>query len=299
MRDPLRSLVVRFRELFPARRRLVLVGCLVAGVLFLFASNRDAGPGRHQTVPSASVGPMGGNPREANALKSSHLQAELYRSGPGDSKTGMFLEPRIAYSAELSLTTKEFAHSRSSLEEILERHRGYVARLRMVGQPSGSVLSATLRVPSSECRSTLTELKAVGFVEHEEEAADEITQQHGELEARDGAARLDDSHQSNEFSGCSRIEQRRSTTTDHLNARLPCCALKSSGSNRSVLLPAAASPSQTSLSPCVKNAPRSPKPSERSFEAPPSAVCLMRLRVSPQSFFFWPAAAPCSPCGPR
>ena len=184
MQDRLRSLVVRFRELFPARRRLVLVGCLVAGVLFLFASNRGAGPGRHQTVPSASVGPMGGDPKEANALKSSHLQAELYRSGPGDSKTGMFLEPRIAYSAELSLTTKEFAHSRTSLEEILERHRGYVARLRMVGQPSGSVLSATLRLPSSEYRSALTELKAVGFVEHEEEAADEITQQHGELEAR-------------------------------------------------------------------------------------------------------------------
>src|SRR5713226_4088266 len=184
MRDPLRSLVVRFRELFLARRRFVLVGCLVAGVLFLFASNRDAGPGRHQTVPPASVGPMGGDPKEANALKSSHLQAELYRSDPSDSKTGMFLEPRIAYSAELSLTTKEFVHSRSSLEEILERHRGYVAKLRMVGQPSGSVLSATLRVPSSEYRSALTELKAVGFVEHEEEAADEITQQHGELEAR-------------------------------------------------------------------------------------------------------------------
>ncbi|PYU61756.1 MAG: hypothetical protein DMG56_12955, partial [Acidobacteria bacterium] len=54
----------------------------------------------------------------------------------------------------------------------------------MVGQPTGSVLSATLRVPSSEYRSALTELKAVGFVEHEEEAADEITEQHGELEAR-------------------------------------------------------------------------------------------------------------------
>src|SRR5260370_7666468 len=54
----------------------------------------------------------------------------------------------------------------------------------MVGQPAGSVLSATLRVPSSEYSSGLTELKAVGLVEHEEEAADEITQQHSELEAR-------------------------------------------------------------------------------------------------------------------
>jgi hypothetical protein len=93
-------------------------------------------------------------------------------------------EPRIAYSAELSVVTREFAHSRSSLEEILEHHHGYVSKLRMVGQPSGSVLSATLHVPSSEYRSALTELKAVGLVEHEEEAADEITQQHSELEAR-------------------------------------------------------------------------------------------------------------------
>jgi uncharacterized small protein (DUF1192 family) len=199
MEDRLRSIVARFHALIPARRRLALTGGLLVGVflLFLIASNRDGGPthppipfvserGGHsgRTLPSAGVGSMGGDSREANALKSSHLQAELYRSASVDSAGGVFPEPRIAYSAELAVATKEFAHSRASLEEILERHRGYVAKLRMVGQPSGSVLSAVLRVPSSEYRSALTELKAVGFVEHEEEAADEITQQHGELEAR-------------------------------------------------------------------------------------------------------------------
>jgi uncharacterized small protein (DUF1192 family) len=111
------------------------------------------------------------------------LPTEHYQAGPNDAASP-FREPRIAYSAELSVVTKEFAHSRSNLEEILERHRGYVAKLRMVGQPAGSVLSATLRVPSSEYRSALAELKAVGLLEHEEEAADEITQQHSELEAR-------------------------------------------------------------------------------------------------------------------
>src|SRR5258708_20084630 len=105
------------------------------------------------------------------------------KAGPGDI-AGLLREPRIAYSAELSVVTKEFAHSRSSLEEILDRHRGYVAKLRMLGHPSGHVFSAHLRSPSSEYRSALTELKGVGLVDHEEEAADEITQQHGELEAR-------------------------------------------------------------------------------------------------------------------
>jgi uncharacterized small protein (DUF1192 family) len=118
-----------------------------------------------------------------NAPMSSRLPSKVYPADPSD-KAGLFPEPRIAYSAELTVVTREFAHSRSSLEEILERHRGYVAKLRMVGQPSGSVLSATLRVPSSEYRSTLTELKGVGLVEHEEECADEITQQHSDLEAR-------------------------------------------------------------------------------------------------------------------
>ena len=199
MEDLLRSLAVRLREIFPARRRLLLAGSLLAGVflLFLFAANQHVSPQHPKAVlytaypgnPNAGVVPpdanriVGVDAKEASAAMSSRIPAKTYSGGAVDS-AGFLPEPRIAYSAELSVVTKEFAHSRSSLEEILERHRGYVAKLRLVGQPSGSVLSATLRVPSSEYRSALTELKAVGFVEHEEEAADEITQHHGELEAR-------------------------------------------------------------------------------------------------------------------
>jgi hypothetical protein len=111
------------------------------------------------------------------------VPSKLYSPAPIDS-AGAYREPQVAYSAELTVATREFAHSRASLEEILERHHGYVAKLRMVGEPTGSILSATLRLPSSEYRSALAELKGVGAVEHEEEAADEITQHHSELEAR-------------------------------------------------------------------------------------------------------------------
>jgi uncharacterized small protein (DUF1192 family) len=200
MVDRLRSLVVRFREVFSAARHgLALVACVATGVflLFLSVSKPPASP-VHQssaTFPPGSVSPNGGFPlpdgvhsmdgetKELSALLMSRPLSEAYKVGPRDS-AGLLQEPRIAYSAELTVATKEFAHSRASLEEILERHHGYVAKLRMVGQPAGSVLSATLRVPSSEYRSALAELKAVGLVEHEEEAADEITQQHSELEAR-------------------------------------------------------------------------------------------------------------------
>jgi hypothetical protein len=92
--------------------------------------------------------------------------------------------PLIAHSAELAVATKEFAKSRSTLEDILERHRGYAAKLRMAGRKTGSVLSATLRVPSPELGATVSDLKSLGDVEQEAQSADEITQQHADLEAR-------------------------------------------------------------------------------------------------------------------
>jgi len=201
MVDRLRSLVVRFRTFLSARPRLALAGCVVAGVLFLFFSvSKQSVPPAHQSagtfppgsvspnselLPPDGVRPMGGDikEKEFSAPMPARVPSKLYSGGSVDAANS-YREPQVAYSAELSVATREFAHSRASLEEILERHHGYVAKLRMVGQPAGSTLSATLRVPSSEYRSALTELKVVGLVEHEEEAADEITQQHSELEAR-------------------------------------------------------------------------------------------------------------------
>ena len=199
MIDRLRALVVGIRKGFSSRPRLMLAGCVAAGVfLVLFSVSKPGLPPVHQsgaTFPPSNISsksefplpdgvlPMGGETKELNTLLMSRPPSEAYRVAQRDS-AGLLQEPRIAYSAELTVATKEFAHSRASLEEILERRHGYVAKLRMVGGPTGSVLSATLRVPSSEYRSALTELKAVGLVEHEEESADEITQQHSELEAR-------------------------------------------------------------------------------------------------------------------
>lgn len=92
--------------------------------------------------------------------------------------------PLIAHAAELAVATKEFAKSRTTLEDILDRHHSYAAKLRMVGQPSGSVLTATLRVPSSEFTEVVGDLKTLGNVEREEQTADEVTQRHADLEAR-------------------------------------------------------------------------------------------------------------------
>jgi hypothetical protein len=198
MEDRVRSLIVRTREAFSARPRLVLAACVAAGVtlLFLSVSKHDAPPPRESSsaftpagaLTSGEFHPATGLPslidstKQFNTAMPAAVPSKLYSSAPIDSANA-YREPQVAYSAELTVATRDFLHSRTTLEEILDRHHGYVAKLRMVGEPAGSILSATLRVPSSEYRSALSELKAVGAVEHEEEAADEITQQHSELEA--------------------------------------------------------------------------------------------------------------------
>jgi hypothetical protein len=199
MEDRPRAIVVRIREAFSVRPRLVLAACVAAAVVLLFlsaAKQKDApvhqngatfAPGR--PTNGSELPPVDGtrslidNVKEFNAAMPAGVPSKLYSPVPTDTASA-YREPQVAYSAELTVATREFAHSRASLEEILERHHGYVAKLRMVGEPAGSILSATLRVPSSEYRSALAEMKGVGVVEHEEETADEITQQHSELEAR-------------------------------------------------------------------------------------------------------------------
>lgn len=198
MEDHLQSLVLGFRALSPVRRGFLFTAAILSALflLVLLPINRNTqvkhsgspvvrNPGtvNQEDLPPDDSGFPFSNSKETMVTVPPALVSGAYKAGPMDVAAGA-REPRVAYSAELAVATKEFVRARSILEEILERHRGYVAKLRMVGQPAGSILSATLRVPSSEYASALSDLKLIGHVEREEECADEITQQHGDLEAR-------------------------------------------------------------------------------------------------------------------
>jgi hypothetical protein len=153
--------------------------------------------GRRGTPVTSFFGPIqGGNQpdvelqaqwerikQQSKTPSSAPLSAEREAIGRAIDESG-YTTKLIAHAAELAVATKEFAHSRSALEEILERHHGYTAKLRMVGQPAASTLTAALRVPSSEFAAAVTDLKTLGTVEREEQTADEITQQRAEVEAR-------------------------------------------------------------------------------------------------------------------
>jgi hypothetical protein len=198
MRNAIVKLVLKFRGLSKTQRGLLLV--LAAVLCFVLLGQAGRPQVRQSNPPIAefqrvenwpSTPPA--NPdsvvddKDQKTLSEALKESEASRVDLG-SRLGAvalpYVTPLMAHTAELAVATHEFAKSRTSLEEILERHRGYAAKLRMAGRRNGSILSATLRVPAAELGATVSELKSLGDVEQEEQAADEITQQRADLEAR-------------------------------------------------------------------------------------------------------------------
>src|SRR6266404_4263513 len=190
MRNAIVTLVLKFRALSKMRRGLLLVVAAVLCFLFLGQAGgphlRRIGPPIAEfqqtenwpSAPSASPDSLVDDEKQKDLREAQRESAISRMDGNRLASAAMpYATPLMAHTAELAVATHEFAKSRTSLEEILERHRGYAAKLRMAGRRSGSVLSATLRVPSAELGVTVSELKSLGDVEQEEQAADEITQQ--------------------------------------------------------------------------------------------------------------------------
>jgi len=198
MRNAIVVLVLKFRGLSKTQRGLLLVLAAVLCLVLLGQADRphvrhsnapNAGFQRVEnwpSVPSANPDPLVDNDKQ-KLLQEAQNESATSRVDMGGRLGAVSLPyatPLMAHTAELAVATHDFAKSRTSLEEILQRHRGYAAKLRMAGRRKGSILSATLRVPAAELGATVGELKSLGDVEQEEEAADEITQQRADMEAR-------------------------------------------------------------------------------------------------------------------
>jgi hypothetical protein len=194
------TVVQRLRTLLPTRRHFFLAaGALVVLTMLVAVTSRRLAPSRQHTKAGWATPALPAiekpfdSPVEAPSTPTrttvvpfnESVDHDLRFQAPVPSQGGVFEPARaISYSAELGIASKDFTHARSAMEEVLDRHNGYTARLRMTGLPAGSTLSATLRVPVSEYPSALAELKSIGTVERDEEAADEIAEQHGDIAAR-------------------------------------------------------------------------------------------------------------------
>ena len=104
---------------------------------------------------------------------------------PITDNVGSYASPMISRTVSLSIVAKDFAASRSLLDHVLARHRGYFGQLN-VSTPENSArsLQASLRIPAPELASALSDLKTLGRVENESQSGEEVTQQHADLIAR-------------------------------------------------------------------------------------------------------------------
>jgi hypothetical protein len=188
------SILGSLKSLSRARRQFAFVAAVIVVLCLLTVLTAQKGrvaiqPDRNSvsnSFPGERLPVLNDPSKPEDDFKSKIDNAEALVSGALQRATQTLApvsEPRIAYSAELAVTTKDFSRARSTMEEILDHHRGYTARLRMVGHARSSTLSATLKVPASEYPAALADLKSVGNVEQDEEAADEIVQQRGDIEA--------------------------------------------------------------------------------------------------------------------
>jgi hypothetical protein len=93
--------------------------------------------------------------------------------------------PMIARTVSLSIVAKDFAASRSTLDAILARYRGYSAQLDVrTAENAARTLQASLRIPAPALLSAVKDLKALGRVENESQSGEEVTRQHADLVAR-------------------------------------------------------------------------------------------------------------------
>ncbi len=120
-------------------------------------------------------------------------RAAVHKAVPLASRTETYMDstgPMIARTAQLTLSTYEFDKARTSLEDILKRHKGYLGQLSVGAPPgAGRTLDATLRVPADQREAAIAEIKKLGRVESESQTGEEVTAQYVDLEARLSNAR--------------------------------------------------------------------------------------------------------------
>ncbi len=93
--------------------------------------------------------------------------------------------PMIVRTASLAVVVKDFDAGREALDNLLRAHHGYAGQLTVTTpQNAGRTLTATLQVPSDQIDAVLAELKKLGRVEQESQAAEEVTRQYVDLTAR-------------------------------------------------------------------------------------------------------------------
>jgi predicted anti-sigma-YlaC factor YlaD len=156
----------------------------VAAVVVLAVATFNTRPrttsqvGRTVAAPQAAALAQGDKPETAEPA----VQVQLGRTAQGQALTPA---PRVIRTATLRLLAKDFDASRAAIDRIVAGAGGYLGVVQVSGvRPQARALRATVRVPSARLDAVIAALKALGEVSEESQAADDVSEQIVDLEAR-------------------------------------------------------------------------------------------------------------------
>lgn len=99
-------------------------------------------------------------------------------------------QPLVARTASLRLIVVDVDKTRASVEQYLSAHGGSISQLSVSGErPDPRSLTAILKVPSADLAAALAALRALGRVQDESQASEDVTSQSIDLDARLANAR--------------------------------------------------------------------------------------------------------------
>jgi hypothetical protein len=91
----------------------------------------------------------------------------------------------IARTVSLNVSVRDFARARSSVDQIVKAHAGYMASMTISStKDTSQSLSAKIEIPAAQCDAALDELKSLGRVEEERQGSEEVTAQAEDLDIR-------------------------------------------------------------------------------------------------------------------
>jgi Domain of unknown function (DUF4349) len=92
---------------------------------------------------------------------------------------------RIARTASLRVSVRDFSASRESVERIVKARGGFSASLTISSpKDSSRSLSADFAIPTAQCDAVLQEFRMLGHVEEERQGSEEVTAQSEDLDIR-------------------------------------------------------------------------------------------------------------------
>jgi hypothetical protein len=103
---------------------------------------------------------------------------------------------RIARTASLRLSVRDFSAARESVDRIVKAREGFTSSMTISSpNDSSKSLSADIAIPVAQCDAALQEFRMLGRVEEERQGSEEVTAQSEDLDirlknAREGESRL-------------------------------------------------------------------------------------------------------------